>query len=144
MDDIAGGISVVLIFLGISSPLIIVGLVYYLKKRLEHKQILAAIDKGTPLSEVRPPKPKGPLWIKNLTTGITFLIIAAGFVCIPLIFHGAMPFQQVGFVHFIVATVFFAIGASSVVRGLLQRKYPPQEPPAGQGNTGEGEKPQNP
>jgi len=141
MGEIAGGITVILIFLGMSSPLIVIGLVYYLKKRLEHKQILAAIEKGTPLSELRPPKPKGPLWIKNLTTGITFLIIAAGFVCIPLIFHGAMPFQQVGFVHFIVATVFFAIGASSIVRGLLQRKYLPQEPPARKGDTGESKNP---
>jgi hypothetical protein len=125
MGEIAEGITVILIFLGISSPLIVIGLVYYLKKRLEHKQILAAIEKGTPLSELRPPKPKGPLWIKNLTTGITFLIIAAGFVCIPLIF----------------ATVFLAIGASALVRGLLQRKYPLQEPPAGQGDTGESKNP---
>ena len=136
MSEIASGITVILIFLGISSPLIIVGLVYYLKKRLEHKQILAAIEKGTPLSELSPPKPKGPLWIKNLTTGIAFLIIAAGFVCIPLIFNHETHFPQAGFGHFIVATVFFAIGASSVVRGLLQRKYPPQEPPSAQGDAG--------
>jgi len=141
MGEIAGGITVILIFLGMSSPLIVIGLVYYLKERLEHKQILAAIEKGTPLSELRPPKPKGPLWIKNITTGIAFLIIAAGFVCIPVVFDRAMPFPQAGFGHFIVATVFFAIGASSVVRGLLQRKYPPQEPPTGQGDTGESKNP---
>jgi hypothetical protein len=141
MGEIAEGITVILIFLGISSPLIVIGLVYYLKKRLEHKQILAAIEKGTPLSELRPPKPKGPLWIKNLTTGITFLIIAAGFVCIPLIFDGGMPFAQARFGHLIVATVFLAIGASALVRGLLQRKYPLQEPPAGQGDTGESKNP---
>jgi hypothetical protein len=144
MDEILGGITVMLIFFGMSSPIIIVGLVYYLKKRLEHKQILAAIEKGTPLSELRPPKTKGPLWIKNLTTGITFLIIAAGFVCIPPIFDGGMPFAKALFGYFIIAIVFFAIGVSSLVRGLLQRKYSPQEPPAGQGDTGEGMNPLNP
>ncbi|UCC23120.1 MAG: hypothetical protein JSW23_03405 [Planctomycetota bacterium] len=143
MSEIAGGIVVILIFLGMSSPIIIVGLVYYLKKRLEHKQILASIEKGTPLSELRPPKPKGPLWIKNITTGITFLIIAAGFVCIPPMFDGGMPFAQALFGHYIIATVFFAIGVSSLVRGLLQRKYPPQEPPTGCGDTGESNKAQN-
>jgi hypothetical protein len=42
-------------------PVIVVGVVYYLKKRLEHKQIMAAIEKGTPLSELRPPKQNGRL-----------------------------------------------------------------------------------
>jgi hypothetical protein len=144
MGEIAEGITVVLIFIGLSTPLIVIALVYYLKKRFEHKQILAAIEKGTPLSELRPPKPTGRPWIKNITTGITFLIIAAGFVCIPLIFDSAIPFPQARFGHFIAATVLFAIGASSLVRGLLQRKYPPQEPPAGLGDTGEGKNPQNP
>ncbi|MHC4720942.1 MAG: hypothetical protein ACYSYT_10780 [Planctomycetota bacterium] len=144
MGEIAEGITVVLIFIGLSTPLIVIALVYYLKKRLEHKQILAAIEKGTPLSELRPPKTKGLLWIKNLTTGITFLIIAAGFVCIPPIFDGGMPFAQALFGYFIIALVFFAIGVTSLVRGLLQRKYPLQEPPAGQGDTGESNKPQSP
>jgi hypothetical protein len=140
MGEIAEGITVVLIFIGLSTPLIVIALVYYLKKRFEHKQILAAIEKGTPLSELRPPKHTGRLWIKNVTAGIAFLIIAAGFVCV-LIFDGATPFPQARFGHFITATIFFAIGASRLIRGLLQRKYPPQEPPAAQGDTGEGKNP---
>ena len=143
MGEVANGITVVLIFIGLSSPLIVIGLFYYLKKRLEHKQILAAIEKGTPLSELRPPKPKGPLWIRNLTAGIAFLIIAAGFLCVPLIFPGVLPIQQAR-LDFIFAAGFFAVGATSLIRGLLQRKYPPQEPPAGQGDTGESKNPQNP
>ena len=80
MSEIAGGITVLFIFIGLCTPLIIIALVYYITKRFEHKQILAAIEKGTPLSELRPPKPTGLLWIKNITTGIAFLIMAAGFV----------------------------------------------------------------
>ena len=49
------------------------------KKRLEHKQIMAAIEKGTPLSDPKPAKNKGPAWIRNLTAGIALLIIAIGF-----------------------------------------------------------------
>jgi hypothetical protein len=74
-NDIAEGIAVFIIFLGLSSPVIIIGLIYYLKKRLEHKQILAAIEKGTSLAELKPVKPTGPLWIKNLTAGIAIVWI---------------------------------------------------------------------
>lgn len=119
--NIADGITVILVFLGLSAPIIIIGLIYYLKKRLEHKQIMAAIEKGTPLSELKPAKPTGPLWIKNLTSGIALLILAAGFACIPLLGYsyddGPPPF-----VFFVVAVVFFAIGISRLIRGLLQRK----------------------
>jgi len=79
-EPIVGGLTVLIIFLGLSSPIIIIGLVYYLKKRLEHKQIMAAIEKGTPLSELRPLKPKGLLWIRSLTAGIAFLVISLPFL----------------------------------------------------------------
>jgi len=116
--DIADGITVILIFLGLSSPLIIVGLIYYLKKRLEHKQILAAIEKGTPLSELKPVKPTGPLWIKNLTAGIALLIIAVGLVVIQL----ARGYHYESFGFYFLALIFFALGISRLIRGLLQRK----------------------
>jgi hypothetical protein len=116
--DIADGITLILVFVALSTPIIIIGLIYYLKKRLEHKQIMAAIEKGTPLSELKPAKPTGPLWIKNLTFGIAALIIAAGFVCMPLLGYGYD--QPLGF--YVVAVVLFAIGISRLIRGLLQRK----------------------
>ncbi|MHC4457487.1 MAG: hypothetical protein ACYS0I_10425, partial [Planctomycetota bacterium] len=74
METIGAAFAVLIIFVGMASPIIVIGLVYYLKKRLEHKQIMAAIEKGTPLSELRPPKPKGPLWIRSLTAGIALLV----------------------------------------------------------------------
>ena len=125
-EEIARGFGVLLIFLGLSSPIIIIGLIYYLKKRLEHKQILAAIEKGTPLSELSPPKPVGPLWIMHLTSGIACIIIAAG------MFYWFYV-QQVDFSSRLVwvpliflAIGFLAIGIAWVIRGLLYRKYQPQ------------------
>jgi len=41
MDELVGGIIAFLVFLGLSIPIIVIGLVYYFMKRLEHKQILA-------------------------------------------------------------------------------------------------------
>ncbi|UCG57606.1 MAG: hypothetical protein JSU70_22410 [Phycisphaerales bacterium] len=105
-------LGITLIVIGAASPIIIVGLVYYLKKRLEHKQIMAAIEKGTPLSELRPPKPvpAGPAWIKYVALGVGAMIVGLGF----LVSH------QPGMVA---AFVVLGIGAGWVVCGVLHRKY---------------------
>lgn len=119
MRDILEGIQVFVIFLGISSPVLVVGLVYYFLKRLEHKQILAAIEKGTPLSELKPPKQKqnGALWIRNLTFGIALIIIGLAYLIVGPGPRGPMLFG---------AFIFLGIGLAWVIRGLLYRKYPPQ------------------
>jgi hypothetical protein len=119
------GLEVFIIFLGMSTPVIVVGLIYYLKKRLEHKQIMAAIEKGVPFSTISPPKQAGPAWIRNFTAGIALLVIAAGFVCIVLICRGDFDDREDMFGYFIVALMFFALGISRLIRGLLQRKSSP-------------------
>jgi len=112
MGDILTGFMVLLILLGVSSPIIVVGVIYYLKKRLEHKQIMAAIEKGTPLSEIIPPEPRpaGPAWIKYLAVGIALIIISLGFLVS-------------GEFNIIAAFVIGGVGAGWLVRGLLHRKY---------------------
>ena len=117
MTYILQGITALIVFIGISSPIIVVGVIYYLKKRLEHKQIMTAIEKGTPLSEIMPPKPKpaGPAWIKYLSTGIMLVIIGLGFT-----FLNPMYTSHVGALIF---TVLCGVGAGLVVRGLLHRRY---------------------
>jgi len=125
-EIIGAGILVFLIFLGMASPVIVICLVYFFKKRLDHKQVMTAIEKGTPLSDLKflkPPKPTGPLWIKNLTVGITFLIIAAGLVGAGLVYCGGrIPDDEDVWGGFIVTLILFAIGVARLIRGLLQRK----------------------
>ena len=115
MNYILQGLTAFIVLLGVSSPIIVVGVIYYLKKRLEHKQIMAAIEKGTPLSDFIPPKPKpaGPAWIKYVSAGIALIIIGLGFT----FFH---PGENAG--HFVFA-VLCGVGAGLLVRGLLHRKY---------------------
>jgi hypothetical protein len=126
MNNLIQGLAVFIIFLGFSSPIIIIGIVCYFVKRLKHKQIMAAIEKGADLSKLdisEKPKKAGPLWIKNLTAGISLLIIAVGIVCLRLArIHGggASYNQTIG--YFAVALIFFANGISHLIRGLLQRK----------------------
>lgn len=117
MNYILQGITALLVFIGISSPIIVVGVIYYLKKRLEHKQIMAAIEKGTPLSEIIPPKPKpaGPAWIKYVSAGIALLIIGLGFVI-----GGLGGGGEIGILIFFVLG---GIGLAMLIRGLLHRKY---------------------
>ncbi len=122
LEPIIGGLTALIVFVGISTPIIVVGMVYYLKKRLEHKQILAAIEKGMPLSEIMPQKKSGPSWINNLTGGIMMLLIAAGFVVMQILMHKygmpLVPFLILG----VVPIVFFANGIAALIRGILQRK----------------------
>ena len=120
MEEIIGGLTVFVIFLGMSSPVLIIGLVYYFKKRLEHKQIMAAIEKGTPLSEIIPPKPRpaGPAWIKYVSTGIALIIIGVGFT-----YFNPMNTRYFGISLF---WILCGIGVAMLIRGLLYRKYQPQ------------------
>ena len=119
MEEILGGLTVLIILLGCSSPIIVVGVVYYLKKKLEHKQIMAAIEKGTPLSELRPPKQKqnGALWIRSLTFGIALIIIGLAFLV-------AGPGGDS--IALFIAFVLCGVGLAWLIRGLLYRKYQPQ------------------
>ena len=112
------------ILIGCAVPIIVVGVVYYLKKRFEHKQIMTAIEKGTPLSELRPPKQNGALWIKNLTVGIALIIIGIGI---------GLSGQWGG----IIGLVLFAIGVAWVVRAWLNRKYQVQNQLSAKSNAAE-------
>ena len=127
MDYITQGLTALIVFIGIFSPIIVIGVIYYLKKRLEHKQILAAIEKGTPLSELRPPKPpkeNGAMWIKNITLGIALLIIGAGWLVAGPSHGGVSRF---------IAFVLFGVGIAWIVRGALNRKYKVQSQPPAEG-----------
>jgi len=128
MEQMLGpSLGVFIIFLGISSPVIVVCVVYYLKKRLEHRQIMAAIEKGTPLSELRPPKQNGALWIRSLTFGITLLIIGLGW--------GFVGPGGTG--NILLTIVLVGIGLAWLIRGLLYRKYQPQSQPSAKNNATE-------
>jgi len=130
MEEILQGITALIVFLGISSPILIIGLVYYLKKRLEHKQIMAAIEKGTPLSELKPPKQNGALWIKNLTFGIALIIIGVGL--------GLLGRRgEITAMGSFIGLVLLAIGVAWVIRAWLNRKYQPQSQPLAKGNATE-------
>jgi hypothetical protein len=128
MESIERGFEVLIILLGLSSPILVVGIIYYMKKRLEHKQIMAAIEKGVPVSDLIPPKPQpaGPPWIKYVSVGIALPIIALGFLV-----HGR--------IETVIAFVLCGVGAGWVVRGVLHRKYQLQSPSVSKDSAAAGE-----
>ena len=104
-----------IIILGAISPLLLAGVVYYLKKRLDHRQIMAAIEKGMPLSEIMPPKPQpsGPAWIRYASIGVALLLIGFGTFIADV---GRHPGS-------LIAIVAIGAGAGWLTRGVLHRKY---------------------
>jgi cell division protein FtsW (lipid II flippase) len=96
------------------------------KKHFEHKQIMAAIEKGTPLSELRPVQQvkKVSDWMRRLTGGIALLLMGIGMAIIAsasVVFD--YPDRDAGFGLFIASVVFLAFGTASTIRGILLRKY---------------------
>lgn len=132
MDTFIGGIVALLVFIGLSTPILIVCLVYYFKKRLEHKQIMAAIEKGTSLSELRPVKKHshpGPAWIKETTSGISMIAIAVGLtILFLLMFNFGMPHNPF-LILLLIPVVFFGNGLGALIRGRMLKKNPEEMPP---------------
>jgi hypothetical protein len=90
--------------------------------------------KGTPLSELRPPKQNGRLWIKNVTIGIALLIIGIGFVLV-------VPRGGPSGVIAVIALILVGVGAAWIIRGVLNRKYQPQGQPSAENVAGENKNP---
>ena len=133
MGYIAQGLTVFIIFLGFSSPIIVCALAFYFIKRLKHKEILAAIEKGVPISELnleeaRKPKDTSPDWIKDISSGVIFLLIAAGFTALLLLGIFKIATTSGTYPLFLVAIpiVFFSVGVGMLIRGIMRRKYEPQ------------------
>ena len=123
-------LGVAMIIIALAVPVIVIGVVYYLRKRFEHKQIMTAIEKGTPLSELKPPKQNGKLWIKNITLGIALMIIGLSLLLV-------VGPRRMGGASTLFAFVFFAIGVAWMIRGLLYRKYQEQSQPLAKSNAAE-------
>jgi hypothetical protein len=106
----------------------IVALVFWYllnKKRLEHQQIMAAIEKGAPLSELRPveQKKKEIDWIRSLTVGVAFLLMGSGWILMRFIGRGfCFTDTEANSGVSLAALVLIAIGIAGIIRGILQRK----------------------
>jgi hypothetical protein len=100
-------------------PVALIFIYKIFSKKLKHKQVMAAIEKGVLVPKTG--RRKGPRWIRSTYMGILLLVISCVFVYLylePLI-HGRKPNQQ-QFLLFIMATL--SISMALLVRGILLRK----------------------
>jgi sterol desaturase/sphingolipid hydroxylase (fatty acid hydroxylase superfamily) len=127
-------IIVSIVFASTIALAIIIGLVVYFAKRLEHKEILAAIEKGIPPSKLKTEEIKQsvPLWIKHISSGIIVLAVAAA---IAFSFKGH-PFHR-NSPAFFVAVILCGVGIALIIRGLLYKKYQPKIQSADKSNNAE-------
>ena len=105
-------LGVVIIVLASTSPIFILALVYYLKKRLDHALIAKAVETGTPLSALIPPaiSPAGPAWTKYISIGVALLVV------VPAILYARHA-------ETIAACIVAGPGLGLILRGLLDRTY---------------------
>jgi hypothetical protein len=127
--------DVVAVFGVFGMPVLIVFVVClfrFLKARMRHREILAAIEKGITLPELSSSKPRIPSWITNLAIGIAFIVFSPAFIIVGL---GAAG--KVGSVKSVVlggtampSLVFLSLGLFFLIRGLLLRKHERQVAPS--------------
>ena len=118
---------VLIVFTAPAIPILIIGMVYYHKKKLEQKQILAAIEKGVPVAELnlgakKQDKGEGPGWIQDQSKGITLTLIGVG-IAIAFWFLVTNMGGGVFHVMWIVPIVFLGNGIGLLIRANMRRKY---------------------
>ena len=126
-------IIVLIVFTAPAVPILVIGLIYYHKKKLEHKEVLAAIEKGVPISELnigtkKENKSYGPGWVQDQGKGITLLVISVG---IGFVFWLALePWYRAGVMNilWIVPVVFLGNGIGLIIRSRQRKKFEKPEP----------------
>ena len=124
--DLEGILAIVLIFGGPLLIVFVICLFRFLKARMRHREILAAIEKGMTLPEPGFSKPRIPRWITNVAIGTAFIVFSPAFILVGMgagnevggnektmvICGTAMP-----------SLIFLSIGLFFFIRGLLLRKH---------------------
>ena len=103
----------------------------YLIARFRHKQILAAIEKGLPLSNLKANKLQAPRWITYISFAIPLIMVSVCIVVFALCFfaewtpslfirgtdEGTLPV-----VFLSIGIIILSVGVACLVRGLMLRK----------------------
>jgi hypothetical protein len=93
----------------------------FYRKRLEHRQIMAAIEKGIELSVLRPAR-LGLVWITSLAVGVGLLIVGIGIVAWALFGQQQEVYGKSMGLLGLAAILLLGGGISLVLYGLLRRK----------------------
>jgi membrane protease YdiL (CAAX protease family) len=113
-------------------PVLLGLLLVFYKKKLQHQQILVAMEKGLPISDLiaKPQQHSREInWVRSLSAGIGFIFVG---IVIPIIFFAvgminpSTPPEKV-FGMLIIPTVVCGLGLIFLTRGILQKNYEKQK-----------------
>ena len=110
-----------------------VGLFRFLRARMRHKEVLAAIEKGVAVPDLSPAKPRIPRGITNIAFGIALVVLSPAFIL-----HGLAAGRIEGMESLAQTIIWgsafpslvcFSIGIFCLVRGWMIRKHEKENQP---------------
>ena len=121
--------SAVYLFL-ILMPIILIMLFFFYRKKLQHQQILAAIEKGHPISDLlAAPVNKETGWLYNNSAGVGLLIVAIGLLIVYKPMGVYITDNRPGNLLVIIPIILIGMGITRLMRGIYQKKEKAEKPP---------------
>jgi hypothetical protein len=115
-----GSIYLLLILL----PVILILLLVFYKKKLQHQQILVAMEKGLPISDlIEKPRNKEVNWVRSLSAGIGFLFIGLLLTAIWGWLYVTGEPRTASIIWLVIPILISGWGLIFLTRGILQKNY---------------------
>lgn len=125
--------DLIVIFGGIALIVFVVSLFRFLRARMRHKEVLAAIEKGVAVPNLSTAKPRIPRGITNIAFGIALIVLSPAFML-----HGLAACRIQGMESLAPTLIWgsafpslvcFSIGLFCFIRGWMLRKYEKENQP---------------
>lgn len=107
-------------------PFLLILLIVFYKKKYQHQQILTAMEKGIPVSDLiaKPVQRTWEInWIRSLSAGIGFLFVALALAGLWLWTNKSSDVESMPPSFMIIPIIIGGLGLIYLFRGLLQRTY---------------------
>jgi hypothetical protein len=111
-------------------PFLLVLLIVFYKKKLQHQQILVAMEKGLPITDlIAKPQPRNREvnWVRSLSAGIGFLFVGLMLTAIWVWLYMTGEARQVAIIWLVIPVVIAGLGLIYLFRGILQKNYEKQK-----------------
>jgi|GEM_PF-1592487 len=103
-------------------PIIFILLFFFYKKKLQNQQILAAIEKGLPVTDLlETSKKRETGWIANISAGIGFLFVATALAVVYYVGGFYKADKDLAMILLVISIIFAGIGLTRLLRGLFQK-----------------------
>jgi hypothetical protein len=111
-------------------PVLLGLLLVFYKKKLQHQQILVAMEKGLPISDLiaKPQQRSREVnWVRSLSAGIGFLFVGLALTGFFIWAQLSPQAESVAPPFLIIPIIVFGLGLIFLFRGILQKNYEKQQ-----------------